>query len=207
MGFPAVIGFRLHLCLLCIGVFVGTLVGGLIHEFYTSILFCIIIGMCACLVQFQLVAETHIAGEVAHVVHVTVDAEIVAVNGVFLIGVKVFGVACITGVSRQERPLQVERYLAHAVDGVVNLFAHIGHAVLGALQHHAAAIDTAHIRALNSVQQSAGIDGAESVGRECVLGGLSVGFHQFQVILFPDGVVGRFVCSAAQCNLAGADIL
>ena len=112
------------------------------------------------------VAKLHVAGQVAHVVHQAVDAEVVAVGDI------------VTG----NGMLLVERQLAHAVDGVLNVLAHVGHAVLGTLQHHARAVDAAEVGALYGVQQSAGVDGAEAEGGEGVAGRVAILLHQLQVV-------------------------
>ena len=119
------------------------------------------------------ITELHVAGQVAHVVHQAVDAEVVAVQVVVAIVVK---------------PFHIQRHFAHAVDGVFDVLAHVGHAVLGTLQHHAAAEDTAEVGTLDGVQQSSGIDGAEAVGREGVLHGVAVFLHQLQIVLLLEDV-------------------
>ena len=93
----------------------------------------------------------HVAGQVAEVVHHAVDAEVIAVDGIFCIGVAGGGW------------LLVQRQLAHAVDGVLGVVGLLGHTVKGTLQHQSATEDAHEVGPLDGVQQSAGPDGAEAL--------------------------------------------
>ena len=68
-----------------------------------------------------------------------------------------------TRISRYDRMLLVERQFTHTVDGVVDVLTYLGHTVLGTLQHHAGAEHAAEVGTLDGVQQTAGIDGTETV--------------------------------------------
>ena len=118
------------------------------------------------------VVHQHVAGHVAQIVHQAVDAEVVAMLLV--------GIVCFTG----RRHHLHQRQLAHAVDGVACVVHDVGHAVAGSLQHHARAIDTDEVGTLQSVQQSAGIDGAHAVELPivCAVVGSALGQHCLQVV-------------------------
>ena len=90
--------------------------------------------------------EAHVAGEIAQMVYKRIDAEVVAVLGI------------LASIAGHLSGLLVERHLAHAVDGVVDVFTHVGHTVLGTLQHHATTKDATEVSTLNSVQQTSCID-------------------------------------------------
>ena len=114
-----------------------------------------------------LVAEVDVAGQRTEVVHDVVDAEVVAVDGVGR-----------RGISGDDRPLLVERHLAHTVDGVVGVVHLLGHTVLGTLHHHAAAEHATEVGTLDGVHQTTGIDGQHTallpVGPD-----LGLGTHPF----------------------------
>ena len=104
-------------------------------------------------------------------------------------------------VSGSDGVLLVERQLAHAVDGVVDVLAHVGHTVLGALQHHAAAINAAEVGTLDGVQQSAGVDRAETIRCESIAGRIAILLKQFQVFRLAEYLV--FLVG----HVADADVL
>ena len=118
--------------------------------------------------------ELDVAGEVAQTVHHGVDTEVVAVYGIFLVGVAGCGAH------------GVERHLAHAVDGVVVVVDDLGHAVARSLHHHARAEHACQVGTLDAVEQTTGIDGAET-GLLPVLLGL-VAFVEGGVDLFRNGL-------------------
>ena len=97
------------------------------------------------------IVHTHVAGQVAKIVHRAIDTEVVAVTFVRVVGLT----------SRRVDLHQCE--LTHTVDGVAVVVQYRGYAVAGTLQHHTTAEDTHEVGTLNGVQQTAGIDRTETI--------------------------------------------
>ena len=85
------------------------------------------------------------------------------------------------------RQLLVQRHLTNTVDGVLRLVVRINHTVLGTLEHHARTIDTAEVGTLDSVQQTTGIDRAETKFLPICF--TFIGIRQMIILFFADPVI------------------
>ena len=125
----------------------------------------------------------YVTGQIAQIVHQTIDTKVVAMQGI------VASVWILITIGRcSDRSLLVERQLTDTVDGIVDVFAHLSHTILGALQHHARAEHATEVGTLDGVQQTSGIDRTEAVRLKTAL---SLGsnirirtIRQFQIFFF-----------------------
>ena len=69
----------------------------------------------------------------------------------------------IASISSDDRKLLVQRHLTYTVNGVFGVIHHLWHTVLSTLHHHAATEHTAEVGTLDGVQDTTGIDGADTV--------------------------------------------
>ena len=102
-------------------------------------------------VRCTYVVHTYVAGQVAQIVHRAIDTEIIAVSFVGIVG--------LTG----RRVDLHQRELTYAVDGVAVVVEYRSHTVASALQHHTTSEHAHEVGALDSVQQTSGIDRTETV--------------------------------------------
>ena len=92
--------------------------------------------------------KAHITGQVTQVVHYAVNTEIITMN---------------LRVAIRCKTLLVQRQLTHTVDGIFRGISDISHTVLSTLKHQTTTKHTTEVGTLDGVQQTTGIDGAESI--------------------------------------------